>query len=72
MPRDRITESYRKLLTEMSVVNADIFLRAIEAYTEQPKLDFIDCVMIGYYMCREVHIVTFDKKLKSKLHRLSF
>lgn len=38
-----------------------------EQFDKTPKLDFVDCLLYGYKMERNIDIITFDKKLKKRL-----
>lgn len=67
MPREKAVESFRKLSGDVVVLNADVFLRALEIYDKSPKLDMVDCLMYGYKLMRGADVLTFDKKLKKRL-----
>ncbi len=65
--REDIADNFRKLNYDVTILNVDIFLRALEIFDKPPKLDFVDCLLYGYKMERGIDIVTFDKQLMKKL-----
>lgn len=65
--RKDIVDNFRRLNFDVVILNADVFLRALEIFDEPPKLDFVDCLLYGYEMERGVDVITFDKKLKKNL-----
>ncbi len=67
--RKDIVDNFRRLNFDVVILNADVFLRALEIFDEPPKLDFVDCLLYGYEMERGVDVITFDKKLKKKLKK---
>lgn len=69
--RNDTVKTLRKLNNDVTIVNADVFLCALEYYDNPPKLDFTDCLMLGYKKARDIEIVTFDKKLKSQLNQIN-
>lgn len=36
-------------------------LRSLELFDKTPKLDFVDCLLYGYKMEKNIDIITFDK-----------
>jgi predicted nucleic-acid-binding protein len=46
-------------------------LKGLEIYA-QTKLDFVDCVLIGYNHVEGVKIHTFDKKMKKVLKEVNY
>ncbi len=65
--RDDVVRNFRKLNNDVSILNADVLLRALEIYDTIPKLDFVDCLLYGYNRERGIEILTFDKKLKKRI-----
>lgn len=66
--RKDIIDNFRKLNFDVVILNADVFLRSLEIFDKTPKLDFVDCLLYGYKMERNIDIITFDKKLKKRLN----
>ena len=65
--RKDIIDNFRKLNFDVTILNADVFLRSLELFDKTPKVDFVDCLLYGYKMERNIDIITFDKKLKKRL-----
>ncbi len=65
--RKDIVDNFRKLNFDVTILNVDVFLRALEIFAKPPKLDFVDCLLYGYKMERGIDIVTFDKQLMKQL-----
>lgn len=65
--REDIVNNFRKLNFDVTILNVDVFLRALEIFNKPPKLDFVDCLLYGYKLERDVDIVTFDKQLMKQL-----
>lgn len=65
--RKDIAVNLRRLNYDVTIINADVFLRALEVFENLPKLDFVDCLLYGYKMERDIDVVTFDKLLKKQL-----
>lgn len=65
--REDIVNNFRKLNFDITILNVDVFLRALEIFDRPPKLDFVDCLLYGYKMERGIDIVTFDKQLMKQL-----
>lgn len=65
--RKDIVDNFRKLNFDVTILNVDVFLRALEIFAKPPKLDFVDCLLYGYKMERGIDIVTFDKHLMKQL-----
>lgn len=65
--REDIVNNFRKLNFDVTILNVDVFLRALEIFNKPPKLDFVDCLLYGYKLERGVDIVTFDKQLMKQL-----
>lgn len=69
--RENVARNFRKLNNDVSILNADVLLRALEIYDIMPKLDFVDCILYGYNRERGIEIVTFDKKLKKRMEDIN-
>lgn len=69
--REDVARNFRKLNNDVSILNADVLLRALEIYDTMPKLDFVDCILYGYSRERGIEIVTFDKKLKKRMEDIN-
>lgn len=65
--RDDVVRNFRKLNNDVSILNADVLLRALEIYGTVHKLDFVDCLLYGYNRERGIEVITFDKKLKNQM-----
>lgn len=63
VPRKEIVKVFRRLNVDIVILNADVFLRALEIFDKNPKLDFVDCLLCGYQAERNMDILTFDKRL---------
>ncbi len=68
--REDIIYNFRRLNFDITILNADVFLRALEIFDKIPKLDFVDCLLYGYKRERGTRIITFDKKLKKRLEEI--
>lgn len=66
IPRSEISKNVTLLKDIVEIEDEDVFVSAIQYYTENPKIDFVDCVMCGYQKNRNVDVLTFDKKLQKK------
>ena len=71
VPRKDIVDNFRKLTSDVAILNVDVFFRALEIFEYPPKLDFVDCLLYGYKLERGIEIITFDKKLKKRLEENS-
>ena len=69
--REDVARNFRKLNNDVSILNADVLLRALEIYDTLPNLDFVDCILYGYNRERGIEIVTFDKKLKKRMEDIN-
>lgn len=67
VPREDIINSFRKLNSDITVLYADVLLRALEIFDKTPKLDLVDCLLYGYKKEKGIDIITFDKKLQKRL-----
>lgn len=61
----------KRLCDDVTIMNEDVFLRALEIYDKPPKLDFVDCLLYSYKMARNIEVLTFDQKLEKRLKYLS-
>lgn len=68
--RKDIVDNFRRLNYDVTILNADVFLRALEIFDKPPKLDFVDCLLYGYKRERGIDIVTFDKQLMKRLRNI--
>lgn len=68
--REDIAENFRKMNFDVTILNVDVFLRALEIFDKPPKLDFVDCLLYGYKVERGIDIVTFDKQLQKQLKNI--
>lgn len=63
VPREKIRDTFSAFFDIVQINEKDILIRALQIFTEKPKLDFVDCVLCGYAECRNVSVFTFDEKL---------
>ena len=70
VPRTEIAEVLRSFVNDVVISDADVFLRAIEAYKTPPKMDFVDCLLYGYKMARGYDVFTFDVTLRKQLAKI--
>ncbi len=64
--REEIQEWLTCLLNEVSLENKQAILYALRVYGET-RLDFVDCVLVGYKRILGAQVFTFDKKLNRML-----
>ena len=62
MERKVIVEFVREFLELVECSDKEVLLLALDTYAEH-NLDFVDCVLYGYYSVDAINIATFDKKL---------
>ena len=62
MERDKIADTVKGFLELVGCQEMDVLNLALDTYAER-NLDFVDCILYGYYMVKGVEIITFDKKL---------
>lgn len=62
LERGTIAETLRDFLVLVSCREEDVLRVALDTYATH-SLDFVDCVLYGYYCVRHATIATFDKKL---------
>ena len=65
--REDISWFIHCLLLDINVENKKVLQYALGVYN-QTKLDFVDCILIGYQNVKDIPVMTFDKKLNSKLN----
>ncbi len=64
--REEVKEWLSCFLDEISLENKQAILYALRVFAET-KLDFVDCVLIGYNRILGEKVYTFDKKLNRML-----
>ena len=69
--RDTISRFFIELKDAVGIEDEDVYLKAFDHFIETPKLDFVDCVLCSYHEVRKMDLMTFDKKLKGKIEKLS-
>ena len=65
--REEVCEWITALLDDVHVENSGALKHALKAFAET-KLDFVDCVLLGYHRIMGIEIFTFDKKLNRLLN----
>ncbi len=70
IPRPKIVNALTGLSDIVQIEDEDVFVSALHYYAEKQKIDFVDCVMCGYKVNRNVDILSFDKKLMNKLNEI--
>ncbi|MBQ6503381.1 MAG: PIN domain-containing protein [Flexilinea sp.] len=71
IPREPIKQIFSSLSEVISICDDDVLLKALDFFIETPKLDFIDCILCGYQVCRDYNVFSFDEKLNKKIKRIS-
>ena len=71
IPREPIKQIFSSLSEVISIYDDDVLLKALDFFIETPKLDFIDCILCGYLVCRDYDVFSFDEKLNKKIKRIS-
>lgn len=66
IPRKEIAEQLVNLSYEITIDKNNVLKSALEAYSDKPKLDFVDCLLYGYSK-HGYTVATLDKKLNKKL-----
>ncbi len=66
MDRDKIAETIKGFLELVDCQEMCVLNLALDTYAEH-NLDFVDCVLYGYHVVKDIEIATFDKKLKRLL-----
>ncbi len=66
MDRDKIAETIKGFLELVDCQEMGVLNLALDTYAER-NLDFVDCVLYGYHVVKDIEIATFDKKLKRLL-----
>jgi len=69
--RDLIAKRLKDLvrIREDLVFEKDVALYAADIYSST-SLDFVDCLLVGYFKIKKYSIFTFDKHLKKKIQSL--
>ena len=67
MKREIIAETLKAFLRLVDCDKKDVLCEALDAFRET-RLDFVDCVLYGYYIARDAEIATFDQKLLNLLN----
>ena len=62
MERDKIADTVKNFLGLVSCQEMDVLNLAVDTYAEH-NLDFVDCVLYGYHVVKDIEIASFDKKL---------
>lgn len=66
--RNDVIQSLKALCEDIDIEDSGVLLQALAIYNTPPKLDFIDCILYGYHVTKGYDIMTFDKKLISKIN----
>ena len=68
IPRQEITTVLLEMLKMNNIKTTDetVLKEALFAYSEKPKLDFVDCLLYGYFKSG-YKVASFDKKLLKKI-----
>ncbi|MCR5287034.1 MAG: PIN domain-containing protein [Saccharofermentans sp.] len=69
IPRNEIKTSLISILdrANIHIKSRDVVNSSLIAYSDRPKLDFVDCLLYGYYKSG-YKVATFDRKLQKKLN----
>ncbi len=62
MPRKHISETIKGFLNQVHCSEMEALACALDTYGGH-NLDFIDCVLFGYFAIKGIRIATFDRKL---------
>jgi predicted nucleic-acid-binding protein len=70
VPRQEITEILLELGSIENITFSDRIIAecALKIFSSE-NIDFIDCVLLAFHVSYDEDVVTFDKKLRSKLAR---
>ena len=68
IPREEIRSSILAIIEKSNIRTTDskIVKLALSAFSEKPRLDFVDCLLVGYYKSG-YRVATFDKKLLKRI-----
>jgi len=69
VPRAEISSILKRLGNDITILNSSVLFKALDVYTKKPKIDFVDCLMVGYSEIANYEIFSFDKKLNKVLSR---
>lgn len=67
LKRSTIASTLLEFLELLTVQEKQVVFYAIETFGEY-NLDFVDCILDGYYKIKKIPIATFDKKLLKLLN----
>ncbi|MCR4851017.1 MAG: PIN domain-containing protein [Lachnospiraceae bacterium] len=69
IPREEIKTSVLTILNRINIRTSDnrVIEEAFRAYSQKPKIDFVDCLLYGYYKAG-YKVATFDKKLQKRMN----
>jgi predicted nucleic-acid-binding protein len=69
LPREKIAAKIRELIAAKPglVEKSDVIFCAITLFEENPRLDFVDCLLAAYKKLFACNILTFDKDLQKQL-----
>ena len=69
LDRKDISDSIRSLLKEIDIENKLVIKEALDAY-ENTSLDYVDCLLYARAKLFREPVVSFDKKLNSKIKQI--
>lgn len=69
IPRNEIKNSIFSSFKDIYYIDKMIIEKALDLFTEKPKLDFPDCLLLAYNSLFDIPVITFDKKLNSRLEK---
>ncbi|MBO7638632.1 MAG: PIN domain-containing protein [Treponema sp.] len=64
--REDISKKILELLKYTNTTDKNVIEFALQLYGES-KLDFVDCILCSYHRLEKISIISFDKKLNSKM-----
>jgi predicted nucleic acid-binding protein len=67
MPRELICDSLERILKHPAFETSDVARQALKAFRRQPKLNFVDCLLLILSDGRRSGVLTFDKDLQKAL-----
>ena len=66
VPRNRIKQAIVSLLEDIGCQDSEIITYGMNVY-ETVKLDFIDCMLVGFHKVKNIDVFSFDKKLNKTM-----
>lgn len=68
MPKREISQALLEILafSQIAYEGKDT-LAALKLFASQPKLDFVDCLLLSKSSAKSRHVLTFDKQLRRKM-----